>query len=114
MVELALDGWQQGITYDQLFLYYQFLFSTSIVVNGQSAVTQEIRLPKNALVESYPVTLRAGAALWAPAQAVGVVRANPGQRQLVIDFGMQRTVNGVAVLVGTNSPAVKAWTGVDF
>jgi hypothetical protein len=94
-----------------------------LVVNGGSSVAETVSLARNAIVlPSFAVTVRAGRAQWSRCGDVARVRTSDisGDSQtrtsLVVDFGMLRTVNAVAVLNSLTRQVlqVKVWTGMGF
>jgi hypothetical protein len=94
-----------------------------LVVNGGSSVTETLSLARNAVVLApFPVTVRAGRAQWSRCGDVARVRTadisggSQTRTSLVVDFGMLRTVNAVAVLNSLTRQVlqVKVWTGMGF
>jgi hypothetical protein len=94
-----------------------------LVVNGGSSVAETVSLARNAVVLApFLVTVRAGRAQWSRSGDVARIRtvdtSGNGQTRtsLVVDFGMLRTVNAVAVLNSLTRQVlqVKVWTGMGF
>jgi hypothetical protein len=91
-------------------------FSPQLSLVGTASAVLSFELPKNALVDGYAVTVIAGKADWAPAAKVGRSRLQSGVA--VIDFGILRTVSGVALVgaafKGATIGEVRPWIGVGF
>jgi len=111
-----------GVAAEFTFGFLQYAMP-QLVVNGGSSVAEELTLPRNAVVLApFAVTVRAGRAQWSRCGDVARVRTadisgdSQTRTSLVVDFGMLRTVNAVAVLNSLTRQVlqVKVWTGMGF
>ncbi|HZF12409.1 MAG TPA: hypothetical protein VFE33_26775 [Thermoanaerobaculia bacterium] len=91
-------------------------FTGQLTANGSSSVELSplLQLPRNAVVASYKVTVRAGRADWAIGKSVGQLRQQGAS--VVVDFGVLRTVAGVGVVDASKFQIVRVrpWTGTAF
>ncbi|HET9933952.1 MAG TPA: hypothetical protein VFQ35_24780, partial [Polyangiaceae bacterium] len=103
-------------------LVYETLHAPLVRTDGISSRTVVKRLHRNALVRrlNYVVSAgRAAAALLANAGQVRLQESTPGLTQVVVDFGVPRTVASVGALDATGGPELKilsvsVWDGAKF
>lgn len=103
-------------------LDYLTLTSPQVISGGVLSTDQVVRLPRNAVVRSFPLSLQAGAANWIRAGDVAEVRvtniSGSGQSRtsVTLDFGGLRTVSAVGIADSSTHPViqVKQWTGMGF
>ncbi len=92
--------------------------SKKLSINGRSAAAIEITVTRDALVRECRLRLGAVRADTTLMTAAGDVRLDGATGSsgatFVVDFGMLRTVSGVAAPVGSTVKSVVPWTGLSF
>jgi hypothetical protein len=98
-----------------------FFFAAQIGTDGAVQTTTPVRLPRNALVETLDVRVKAARAAGVGASAVAQVRAAPSVDPLagagltaVVDFGTPRTVRAISVPSSFQIVLVRTWNGAQF
>jgi hypothetical protein len=95
---------------------HQFGFGPQLTTDGIVGATLEVVLPKNAVVRTYDVVVKALRASATVVQNVAQVRTQESTlgTSAVVDFGTPRTVSAVRAPLGLQIVTVKAWTGAAF
>lgn len=90
--------------------------SSFFIANGVAQDEDEIRLPRNALVDDFKMIVQALPADRVPLSLVAQVRdgKDEGEDALIIDFGSMVSVAGLSLPDPAIISGVKAWTGAQF
>ena len=100
----------QGMSVEMTYVFPLFRFQ------GVTSIGLEVRLPRNALVGRYDVTIQAQRVDETLLQQVAQLRtySNAIGNEMVVDFGTPRTVSGLSVPAGTEIAVIYPWIGSQF